>query len=159
MSIAIPMTLFLRKGCGILCSPAVRPGHAVEWAKEHRHLQPGQARSGGYRPAGLGGSEARNAPTVINAVFNFDNFWDGRASFIFNGVNPFGFRDRTARLSRPMTAKCGMYSSASPTPAWLRRLLGRRPATSRCPLKAGLSRHRQEIAESEASGRAVCSSR
>ena len=38
--------------------------------------------------------EPRNAPTVINAVFDFDNFWDGRASFIFNGVNPFGFRDR-----------------------------------------------------------------
>jgi len=42
--------------------------------------------------------EPRNAPTVINAVFNLDNFWDGRASFIFNGVNPFGFRDRTSTL-------------------------------------------------------------
>lgn len=42
--------------------------------------------------------EPRNAPTVINAVFNFDNFWDGRASFIFNGVNPFGFRDRDSTL-------------------------------------------------------------
>ena len=44
--------------------------------------------------------EARNAPTVINAVFNFDNFWDGRASFIFNGVNPFGFRDRSSTLKQ-----------------------------------------------------------
>ena len=42
--------------------------------------------------------EPRNAPTVINAVFNFDNFWDGRASFVFNGVNPFGFRDQTSTL-------------------------------------------------------------
>ena len=42
----------------------------------------------------------RNAPTVINAVFNFDNFWDGRASFIFNGVNPFGFRDRLSTLKQ-----------------------------------------------------------
>lgn len=42
--------------------------------------------------------EPRNAPTVINAVFNYDNFWDGRASFIFNGVNPFGFRDQTSTL-------------------------------------------------------------
>src|SRR5919198_4458205 len=25
----------------------------------------------------------RNAPTVINAVFNLNNFWDGRANFIF----------------------------------------------------------------------------
>jgi cytochrome c peroxidase len=40
----------------------------------------------------------RNAPTMINAVFNFDNLWDGKASFIFNGVNPFGFRDRTHKL-------------------------------------------------------------
>lgn len=44
--------------------------------------------------------EPRNAPTVINAVFNFDNFWDGRASTIFNGVNPFGFRDRASTLLR-----------------------------------------------------------
>lgn len=35
----------------------------------------------------------RNAPSTINAVFNFRNFWDGRASNIFNGVNPFGLRD------------------------------------------------------------------
>jgi cytochrome c peroxidase len=44
--------------------------------------------------------EPRNAPSVINAVYFFDNFWDGRASFIFNGVNPFGFRDRTSKLKR-----------------------------------------------------------
>jgi cytochrome c peroxidase len=44
--------------------------------------------------------EPRNAPTVINAVFNFDNFWEGRASFIFNGVNPFGFRDRLSTLKQ-----------------------------------------------------------
>jgi cytochrome c peroxidase len=35
----------------------------------------------------------RNAPSAINAVFNFRNFWDGRASNEFNGVNPFGARD------------------------------------------------------------------
>ena len=27
---------------------------------------------------------ARNSPSVINAVFNFHNFWDGRANNIFN---------------------------------------------------------------------------
>lgn len=37
--------------------------------------------------------EPRNTPTVINAVFNKRNFWDGRAQAIFNGVNPFGLRD------------------------------------------------------------------
>ncbi|MGF1731349.1 cytochrome c peroxidase [Photobacterium kasasachensis] len=34
--------------------------------------------------------EPRNTPTVINAVYNFRNFWDGRANNIFNGVDPFG---------------------------------------------------------------------
>ena len=40
----------------------------------------------------------RNSPTVINAVFNFRNFWDGRANNVFNGVNPFGDRDPDARV-------------------------------------------------------------
>ena len=40
----------------------------------------------------------RNAPTVINAVFNFRNFWDGRANNIFNGNNPFGSRDPAATV-------------------------------------------------------------
>jgi cytochrome c peroxidase len=42
--------------------------------------------------------EPRNAPTVINAVFNLANFWDGRASAVFNGVNPFGDADPDARV-------------------------------------------------------------
>jgi len=45
----------------------------------------------------------RNAPTVINAVFNFRNFWDGRAQNIFNGVNPFGLRDPNAKVIRANT--------------------------------------------------------
>lgn len=40
----------------------------------------------------------RNAPSVINAVFNLANFWDGRANPYFNGVNPFGFMDAGARV-------------------------------------------------------------
>ncbi|MGH2819260.1 MAG: cytochrome-c peroxidase, partial [Actinomycetota bacterium] len=36
--------------------------------------------------------EPFNTPTVINAVFNFRNFWNGRAQNEFNGVNPFGSR-------------------------------------------------------------------
>ncbi len=42
--------------------------------------------------------EPRNTPTTINAVFNLRNFWDGRASHFFNGVNPFGDFDPTARV-------------------------------------------------------------
>ncbi|HOB96896.1 MAG TPA: cytochrome c peroxidase, partial [Aquabacterium sp.] len=44
--------------------------------------------------------EPRNTPTVINAVFNLRNFWDGRTQTIFNGVNPFGKRDFSARVFR-----------------------------------------------------------
>jgi cytochrome c peroxidase len=43
-------------------------------------------------------STPRNAPPVINAVFNYRNFWDGRAQRTFNGVNPFGAGDPNARL-------------------------------------------------------------
>jgi cytochrome c peroxidase len=42
--------------------------------------------------------EPRNTPTAINAALNFRNFWDGRANFVFNGVNPFGPRDKDARI-------------------------------------------------------------
>jgi cytochrome c peroxidase/FtsP/CotA-like multicopper oxidase with cupredoxin domain len=34
----------------------------------------------------------RNSPSVINAVFNHRNFWDGRANNMFNGRDPFGPR-------------------------------------------------------------------
>ncbi|HXV19806.1 MAG TPA: cytochrome c peroxidase [Desulfuromonadales bacterium] len=40
----------------------------------------------------------RNSPTIINAVFNFANFWDGRANHNFNGVNPFGVQDADATV-------------------------------------------------------------
>ncbi|MDZ7966646.1 MAG: cytochrome c peroxidase [Nostoc sp. DedSLP03] len=42
--------------------------------------------------------QPRNTPTVINAAFNFRNFWDGRAQNIFNGVNPFGLKDPNASV-------------------------------------------------------------
>ena len=38
----------------------------------------------------------RNSPTVVNAVFNHRQFWDGRASNIFNGKNPHGDADTGA---------------------------------------------------------------
>jgi len=40
----------------------------------------------------------RNTPSVINAIFNDRNFWDGRANRYFNGVNPFGDMDSDARI-------------------------------------------------------------
>lgn len=42
--------------------------------------------------------EPRNTPTMINSVFNHENFWDGRAQADFNGVNPFGALDDDAKI-------------------------------------------------------------
>jgi len=57
-------------------------------------------RDGVYHTGGLNLRRVspRNAPSVINAVFNLRNFWDGRAQDVFNGVNPFGKRDWFARV-------------------------------------------------------------
>lgn len=44
--------------------------------------------------------EPRNTPTVVNAVFNHRNFWDGSAENVFNGVNGLGERDAGARVWR-----------------------------------------------------------
>jgi len=40
----------------------------------------------------------RQAPSVINAVFNQRNFWDGRAQNIFNGRDTSGWRNPNARV-------------------------------------------------------------
>ncbi|MGO4549985.1 hypothetical protein AB4059_02625 [Lysobacter sp. 2RAF19] len=37
--------------------------------------------------------EPRNTPSMINAAFYYDNFWDGRASHDFNGGSVFGAAD------------------------------------------------------------------
>jgi cytochrome c peroxidase len=45
-------------------------------------------------PSGMFGAQrqvtGRNAPSTIGALFNRDNFWDGRANHRFNGLDPFG---------------------------------------------------------------------
>ncbi len=48
-----------------------------------------------FRAGGLNVRQVttRNAPSVINAVFNVRSFRDGRASDTFNGRNPFGDSD------------------------------------------------------------------
>lgn len=40
----------------------------------------------------------RNTPSAVDAVFNFRNFWDGRAQNVCNGANPFGARDGQSHL-------------------------------------------------------------
>ncbi len=45
-------------------------------------------------------AEPRNTPTMINAAFNFNNFWDRRARNVFNGVSVHGAGDADARVLR-----------------------------------------------------------
>jgi len=49
--------------------------------------------------------EHRNTPSTINAVFNFTNFWDGRANPYFTGRTSFGNQDQGATIlvNRPGT--------------------------------------------------------
>ena len=42
--------------------------------------------------------EPRHTPTFHGAAFNFDNFWDGRARFNFNGGSVFGPTDPTPHI-------------------------------------------------------------
>ncbi len=44
--------------------------------------------------------EPRNAPTVIDTIYNKLQFWDGRAKETFNGVNIKGRTDPTAKVYR-----------------------------------------------------------
>jgi len=68
---------------------------------EGEEAEPGRiVRDGTFHRSGrnVRQSTGRNAPSVINAVFNFTNFWDGRANHYFNGINPFGIMDTSARV-------------------------------------------------------------
>ena len=72
----------------------VRNGNAVE---DGRHSSSPVFSTQGRNVRQVTG---RNAPTVINAVYNYANFYDGRANHFFNGVNPFGYQDINARIVR-----------------------------------------------------------
>jgi cytochrome c peroxidase len=47
---------------------------------------------------GLRRVEPRNTPTMHGAAYNFDNFWDGRARFTYNGGSVFGPSDPTSHI-------------------------------------------------------------
>ena len=62
----------------------------------------------------------RQTPSVINSVYNFRFFWDGRARETFNGATPGGATDLTARVLRvtngepsPVTISIDNASAAS----------------------------------------------
>ncbi len=64
----------------------------------------------GTGPANTRRVTPRNAPSVINAVFNYRNFWDGRAQASFNGVNPFGAGDPNAFLLQADSSAANGFS-------------------------------------------------
>ncbi|MEH2355447.1 cytochrome-c peroxidase [Nostoc sp.] len=47
----------------------------------------------------------RNTPTIINAIFNKLQFWDGRAKETFNGVNTKGAADLNAKVYKATKPK------------------------------------------------------
>jgi cytochrome c peroxidase len=69
----------------------VRDESAVEVVSEAG--SPGAFSLGGLKVRQV---TSRNTPSVINAVFYLRNFWDGRASNIFNAATPFGIADARA---------------------------------------------------------------
>lgn len=69
----------------------VTPGHSAESGEERLDLPHFVA--GGMQVRSV---TSRNSPSVINAVFNVRNFWDGRAQRIFTGRTPNGDADPNA---------------------------------------------------------------
>ncbi len=61
---------------------------------------------------------SRNSPSVINAVFNHRQNWDGSASFYFNGVNKHGKADPDARVYQ-------VTKTSTTTQRWVFRRIGR----------------------------------
>lgn len=116
---------------------------------------------------------SRNAPSVINAVFNRRNFWDGHANNVFNGVNSFGNRDHDAgvwvwrggrlRYKRVALENASLASQAVSPPVDTaemscggrtfadvgRKLLGRRPLQFQAvhPEDGVLARHRSRTGD------------
>jgi cytochrome c peroxidase len=75
----------------------------------------------GARTANVRRVEPRNTPTMINAAFTLQNFWDRRAGNVFNGVSVHGAGDSAAQVLRadgvdriaPVTVRIGNASLAS----------------------------------------------
>jgi len=56
----------------------------------------------------------RNAPSAINAVFNFRNFWDGRANNDFNSLDV----EAHGRVYRPVPDTPGEIISSAWAGRW-----------------------------------------
>jgi cytochrome c peroxidase len=95
-----PLTRLATPGVRGALDPATDSNDAVSSQGVH-HLAEGEDPEG-FRVGGVNTRrvEPRNTPSVINAVFNHRQFWDGRAENVFNGVNHLGQRDPDAKVFR-----------------------------------------------------------
>jgi cytochrome c peroxidase len=96
-----PLTSLAIPGVRGALDPATDNGDVVSSQGVH-HLAPYQLDPLGFSVlfTNTRRVEPRNTPSVINAVYNHRQFWDGRAENIFNGVNHLGARDPNARVAR-----------------------------------------------------------
>src|SRR5688572_7868727 len=94
-----PLTKLAIPGTRGALDPSTDTNDVVSSQGVH-HLVDDQADPDGFSADNVNARrvEPRNTPTVINAVFNHRQFWDGRAHNVFNGVNHLGTRDATATL-------------------------------------------------------------
>jgi cytochrome c peroxidase len=70
----------------------VKPGHAAD--DSTAFVDPTYSING----VGVRRVTGRNTPSVINAVFNVRNFWDGRANNTFSVFTPFGNSDPSSNV-------------------------------------------------------------
>lgn len=54
----------------------------------------------------------RNSPTVVGAAFFRENFWDGRASHVFNGNDPFGLTSNAGEARSSAVENASLASQA-----------------------------------------------
>jgi cytochrome c peroxidase len=90
----------------VLRDTSERAGSSGEFRRVYLDTAPGASADSGVDAADLPAFSIdginvrqvtkRNTSTVINAVFNYRNFWDGRANNIFTGRTPFGDSDPRA---------------------------------------------------------------
>ncbi|HET8744286.1 MAG TPA: cytochrome c peroxidase, partial [Ramlibacter sp.] len=70
-----------------------------------------------YGPVNTRQVQPRNALSVINAAFNFRNFWDGRATNTFNGGDPFGAHNPNALVWKVVDGVMQQVKVALPSSA------------------------------------------
>jgi cytochrome c peroxidase len=97
--------------------------------------------------------EPRNTPSVINAVFNHRQFWDGRADNVFNGVNHRGSRDPDAKVycaddpQKPVEVRVELVNSSLASQAVAPLVSDREmavPGRTRLDVGRELTRHHRE---------------